>query len=148
MRYLFMLFAFVILAGCNKDKFTTKPQLKIKSVNPTDISGSQNLVIVLNLTDKEGDYSTFFGVKKTVNACPSGNFTDSTSFPLPQNFIDTKKTEGEITVTLDRIHRGANNCLAPGGGVKVDTAIYSFWNRDKAGNLSDTVSTGPIIIRD
>lgn len=148
MRYLLLFFVFVILAGCNKDKFTTKPQLKIKSVNSTDISGSQDLVIVLDLTDKEGDYSTFFAVKKTVNACPTGNFTDSSLFLLPQNFIDTKKKEGEVTVTLDRIHRGANTCLAPGGGVKVDTAIYSFWTRDLAGHASDTVSTGPIIIRD
>jgi hypothetical protein len=69
-------------------------------------------------------------------------------FQLPQSFVDTKHKEGEITVTLDRIHRGANTCLAPGGGVKADTAVYSFWTRDMAGNVSDTVSTEPILIRD
>ncbi|MCC7400416.1 MAG: hypothetical protein IT214_02930 [Chitinophagaceae bacterium] len=147
MRYFFIVIVALIVAGCTKNKFTTKPQLKIKSINSTDISGPQTLVIVLSLTDKQGDYSTFFAVKKTVASCPSSNFTDSTLFLLPQSFIDTKKTEGEITVTLDQIHRGANTCLAPGGGVKADTAIFSFWTRDRAGNLSDTVSTKPIIIR-
>ena len=148
MRYLFIFFAIMIVTGCTKNKFTTKPQLKIKSINSTDISGSQNLIFVLSLTDKEGDFTSFFAVKKTVNTCPSSNFIDSSLFQLPQNFLDTKKREGEITITLDRIHRGANTCLAPGGGVKVDTAIFSFWTRDKAGNVSDTVSTQPILIRD
>ncbi|HWC54482.1 MAG TPA: hypothetical protein VG676_12930 [Chitinophagaceae bacterium] len=147
MRYLLLFFALMFMAGCSKSKFTTKPQLKVKSVNSTDISGNQTLVITLNLTDKEGDYSSFFAIKKTVNACPDSGFTDSTSFPLPQSFIDTKKNEGEITVTLDAIKRGGNKCVGPGGGVKVDTAIYSFWTRDKAGNVSDTAYTEPILIR-
>lgn len=148
MRYLFVFIAFVIVAGCTKNKFTTKPQLKIKSINSTDISGSQILVITLDLTDKEGDYTTFFAVKKTVNSCPAGNFIDSSMFLLPMDFVTTKKAEGKITITLDRIHRGANACLAPGGGVKVDTAVYSFWTRDMAGHTSDTISTPNIIIRD
>ncbi len=135
------------MAGCSKSKFTTKPQLKIKSINSTDISGSQDLIIILNLTDKEGDFTSFFAVKKTVNSCPGSNFIDSSLFQIPQDFLNTKEREGEITVTLDRIHRGANNCPAPGGGVKVDTAVYSFWTRDMAGNVSDTVSTEPILIR-
>ncbi len=146
MRFLFVFFAIVIVAGCTKNKFTTKPQLKVKSINSTDISGSQTLIIVLDLTDKEGDFTSFFGVKKTVAACPGSNFLDTTLFQLPQDFIDTKKKEGDVTITLDQIHRGANTCLAPGGGVKVDTAIYSFWTRDLAGNVSDTVSTEPILI--
>ncbi|MBS1921714.1 MAG: hypothetical protein JST17_15820 [Bacteroidetes bacterium] len=148
MRHLLFIIVFIFVFGCTKNKFTTKPQLKIKSVNSTDISGSQDLVITLDLTDKEGDFSTFFAVKKTVNACPSSNFIDSSLFLIPQSFIDTKKTEGEITVTLDRISRGANNCPAPGGSTKPDTAIYSFWTRDNAGNVSDTVSTQPILIHD
>jgi hypothetical protein len=147
MRYLFVFFALVIVAGCTKSKFTTKPQLKVKSINSTDISGSQSLIIVLDLTDKEGDFTSFFGVKKTVAACPGSNFLDTTLFQLPQSFLDAKKKEGNVTITLDQIHRGANTCLAPGGGVKVDTAIYSFWTRDLAGNVSDTVSTEPILIR-
>lgn len=147
MRYLLILFIFVILAGCEKTKFTTEPQLKIKSISSTDISNSQVLTIIMDLTDKEGDFSPFFVVKKTVNSCPSSDFIDSTLFQIPSDFIKTKKTEGEVRITLDRIHRGANTCLAPGGGVKVDTAIYSFWTRDLGGHSSDTVSTSPILIR-
>ncbi|MFI5133069.1 MAG: hypothetical protein ACHQEB_01980 [Chitinophagales bacterium] len=147
MRPVLIFLAVFVIVGCRKNKFTTNPQLKVKSINSTDISGNQTLEITVTITDKEGDFSRFFAVKKTVKACPSSNFTDSSSFPLPQSFLDAKQTEGDVVLSLDKIHRGANTCLAPGGGVKIDTAVYSFWTRDAAGNKSDTVSTGPIIIR-
>ncbi len=148
MRYFLILVMIGLVVGCTKNKFTTKPQLKIKSISSTEISGSQTLTIVLTLTDKEGDYSDFFAVKKTVsNPCPGSNFTDSSLFLLPQDFINSKSSEGEVTISLDQIHRGANTCPAQGGGVRPDTCTYSFWTRDRAGNLSDTVTTKPIIIR-
>lgn len=138
----------LIIAGCNKEKFTTEPKLKVKSINSTDISGSETLRIVLSVTDKEGDYSTFFAIRKTVASCPSSNYTDSSGkFNIPGDFIDTKKKEAEIIVTLNKTDRGANTCFISGGGVKIDTAIFSFWIKDKAGHTSDTASTKPIIIR-
>jgi len=148
MRFILIFIAVGLFIGCGKDKFTTKPQLKIKSINSTDISGSQELRITLSATDKEGDYSPFFAIKKTVAACPSSNYTDSSGkFNIPGGFIDSKTKEAEIIVTLSKTDRGANTCFAPGGGVKVDTAIFSFWTRDRAGNVSDTVFTKPILIR-
>jgi len=148
MRFILIFLAVCISLSCNKDKFTTKPQLKIKSINSKDISGSQTLRIILSITDKEGDYSSFFAIKKTVASCPTSNYIDSSGkFNIPGDFIDTKKKEAEIIVTLSKTDRGANTCFAQGGGVKVDTAIFSFWTRDNAGNTSDTVQTDPIIIR-
>jgi hypothetical protein len=148
MRPILLLLGFVFMAGCTKDKFTTNPQLKIKSINSTDISGTQTLQITLTLTDKEGDFSTFFFVKKTVASCPASNFTDSSGkFAIPQSFIDTKEKQGDVIVTFDKLNRGGNACAASGGGAKIDTAVFSFWTRDLAGNKSDSVTTKPIIIR-
>ena len=148
MRLILIFLAVAVVAGCQKDKFTTKPQLKIKSINSTDISGADVLQITINITDKEGDYSSFFAIKKTIANCPAGNYIDSSSkFSIPQGFLDTKKNEGDIIIALDKKDRGANFCSGPGGSVKIDTAIFSFWTRDLAGNKSDTVYTQPIIIR-
>jgi hypothetical protein len=148
MRFALFLIAVVLFVACTKDKFTTKPQLKVKTINSTDIADDQILIITLDLTDKEGDFSTFFAIKKSVASCPASDYVDSSSlFAIPQDFIDTKKKEGDIVITLDRRNRGGNACTASGGGAKIDTAVFSFWTRDKAGNTSDTVSTDPIIIR-
>ncbi len=146
MRFI-IIFAIAILAvSCGKDQFTTKPQLKYKSVSATTISGTQSIQIKLDLTDKEGDFTSLLGMKKTVAGCSTSDFTDSTSFIIPADFISTKQMEGEVVVTLDRIKRGANSCFQPGGAIRPDTTVFSFWTRDKAGNVSDTARSEQIII--
>ena len=148
MRPVLIFVALCMMAGCNKNKFTDKPQIKVKSVNSAVVSGNQDLVFTLDITDKEGDFSTFFGIKKSVASCALSNFTDTSGlFKIPQDFLDTKKTEGDIILTLTPSLRGTPRCQGPGGVFIPDTAIFRFWIRDKAGNESDTAVSGPIIIR-
>jgi hypothetical protein len=141
------IFVFVFLFFCcNKDKFTTKPQLKYKSANIKTVSGNQVLQLKLDLTDKEGDFTTLLGVKKTVSGCAASNYIDSTKFSIPDDFIKTKGTHGEVNLTLNKSDRGSNGCSVPGGGTRPDTTIFKFWTRDKAGNTSDTAFSEQIII--
>lgn len=146
MRILLFFIIAIAIWGCTKDNFTTKPQLKYKSVNSKTISGTQTLEIKLDLTDKEGDFVNFLAIKKTVAGCPTSDFIDSAKFSIPNDFIATKKTKGEVVISLDRINRGTNTCFNPGGGIRPDTTIFSFWTRDKAGNISDTAYSEQIII--
>ncbi|MBC7948040.1 MAG: hypothetical protein H7Y42_09200 [Chitinophagaceae bacterium] len=146
MRFISILAFVLILVGCEKDKFTTIPKLTYKSVNSKNISGTQTLEMKLDLTDKEGDFTTFLAIRKTVKGCPTSNFTDSTLFAIPNDFLGSKENEGELVITLDKIRRGSNSCFIPGGGVRADTTVFSFWTRDKAGNVSDTAYSDEIII--
>lgn len=146
MRFVVILILSFLLFNCGKDKFTTKPQLKYTSSNSTTISGNQVLELKLELTDKEGDFTTLLGVKKSVSGCVNSNFTDSTKFIIPQDFIRSKGTHGEVVVTLSKSDRGSNACSAPGGGPRPDTTVFKFWTRDRAGNLSDTAYSETIII--
>ncbi len=147
MRPFLVFLVLVAFAGCGKAKFDTIPQLKVKSVNSKDISGNDVIVITITMTDKEGDFSSYFAVQKKISNCPSGNFTDSSSlYGIPADFIATGRKEGEVIVTLSKLLRGPNTCSGPGGSVKIDTAIYRFWTRDRAGHTSDTVATDQIII--
>jgi hypothetical protein len=146
MRFIPIFLVAVLVLGCEKGSFTTKPQLKFKSMNSNRISGNQVLVIKLELTDKEGDFTTLLGYKKTVAGCPTSDRLDSTFFKIPEDFINTKGSRGEVDITLDQFSRGSVSCFLPGGGVRPDTSVYGFWTRDKAGNLSDTVYTEPVII--
>ena len=146
MRFIPIFVLAFLLLSCGKDKFTTKPQLKFKSASANTISGNQVLTIRLDLTDKEGDFTTLLGMKKSVLGCPTSNFIDSVTFAIPNDFLTTKGNHGEVDVILDRIKRGSNSCFLPGNVVRPDTTVYSFWTRDKAGNVSDTARTGTIII--
>jgi hypothetical protein len=146
MRLILILATAIIIFSCTKDKFTTKPQLKYKSVNTTTVSGNQEIRIRFDLTDKEGDFTSFLGVKKTVKGCPLSNFIDSTKYFIPADFLSSKEKEGEVVVTFDKSIRGSNACSLPGGATRPDTTVYSFWTKDKAGNVSDTAYSATIII--
>src|SRR3954471_779168 len=45
----------IVLFACDKNKFETKPQIKVKSVNEGDVSFSGTVSVTLEATDKEGD---------------------------------------------------------------------------------------------
>ena len=146
MRFIPIFVLTFLLLTCGKDNFTTTPQLKYKSASAKTISGNQTLTIKLDLTDKEGDFSPLLGMKKTVAGCPTSDFMDTVTFSIPNEFIKTKGLRGEVDVILDRIKRGSNSCFLPGGGIRPDTTVFSFWTRDKAGHVSDTTRTETIII--
>lgn len=135
--------------SCNKNSFTTSPQLKFKSVNATELTRSDNLEITLHLTDKEGDFTAFLGYAKNDLNCPAGSFADSSLLQIPQKFIDAHVNEGDVVIDLaDVTLKGDNVCPISAGSSEpqTDTVIYSFWTKDRAGHISDTASTQPIII--
>jgi hypothetical protein len=147
MRVIYAILVLLLFAvACKKDKFTTKPQLKMRRVNSTEIFGNQNLVFTILLTDKEGDFSTYFGVGTTSPGCPASDFVDSTLFKIPEEFISSKNNSGDIVLTLSKAQRHSNQCPGPGGTFKTDTTVFRFWTKDLAGNVSDTIWSDPIII--
>lgn len=149
MRLISVLMIAFVLFACEKDKFTTKPQLRFKSVNTTEVSGDGILQLKFDLTDKEGDFTDSLWFSKSIraaNGCTLGTFIDSTSLRIPEGFLKTKGIEGEIVITLDRRLRGSNQCQLPGGDLRPDTSIFKLWTVDKAGNQSDTAFTPEIII--
>ncbi|HET6996204.1 MAG TPA: hypothetical protein VFI06_14525 [Chitinophagaceae bacterium] len=148
MRFIpvFLLLAILYLS-CGKDSFTTTPQLKYKSVNRTTIADNQVLVVKFRLTDKEGDFSPLLGMRRIVPGCPASEIYDSASFSIPDEFIKTKLTEGEVVISILKNKRGNNGCSGTGAGTtRPDTAVFAFWTRDRAGHTSDTARTEPIIV--
>ena len=149
MRFILLVIAAtVIIFACSKPSLETTPQLKYRSVNETTISGSKDIQIRLDITDKEGDFTNLLGVRKIVlGGCAADTFTELSKFFIPQDFVDSKEREGEVVVTLEKSNRGANSCLLPGGlHFMTDTVMYLFWTQDRAGHFSDTTQTEKIII--
>src|SRR5690242_16247355 len=56
-RLLLLSALFLVIFGCNKNGFNTKPSIKIKSVDPTIVGVNGSMSIELEFTDKEGDIS-------------------------------------------------------------------------------------------
>ncbi len=68
-KILLCIFAIGFIAGCNKDKYTTKPQLKYKNVNTRDLKRNEFLTFTLEVTDAEGDIQDSIFIQKVSPRC-------------------------------------------------------------------------------
>jgi hypothetical protein len=140
-----LLSASFVVFGCSKDKFTTRPQLEFKKVNSYEISRGGIMEFTLGFTDKEGDISDTIWIQLTTTSCPASNRTLSYKIP---DFPESQNSQGQFEIAF------VNGVFVPGYVAlpgpacgRPDTTTFSFWARDKAKNMSDTVQTDkPIII--
>ncbi|CAN5646239.1 hypothetical protein BH11BAC3_BH11BAC3_46920 [soil metagenome] len=135
--------------SCGKDKFTSAPQIKFKSVSPNVVSrGVTNAgndiipVITLNVTDLEGDlgYASPTDISYVFVRNLLINRLDSFRMPDIQTVI-TKNFQADILINTFDILRGSSP--APPRG-KADTLIYEIYVQDFAKNKSNVVTTAPL----
>jgi hypothetical protein len=140
MRYtiLFSIFLLLLFIGCNKNKFSTTPSLKFKSVNTTQLNRQEAIRFTLSFTDAEGDLTGSIFVQEVVPGCPADTVHYG-SYPLPA-FPTSKNLQGDVVVTLEY------NDFPPQCPPKNVTGIFSFALKDKADHVSDTVSSPVIIV--
>lgn len=145
MRYSFLLtIAILLFTACNKDKYTTSPQLSYKSINPNAVNfnlTSQVMpVLTLEFTDAEGD----LGFRRDSDTSKifiknllTGNIDSTLYFP-DLYAASSKNFKGDLEITLDtRILLEGTTRPRP----KVDTVFYEIYIKDFAKNKSNTVTT-------
>lgn len=141
----------LLVAACGKDRFETKPQLKIISVNTVntkELAFNEPLSITLEFTDKEGDVSdTFFIVRERLNAHDPR--VKVLPYLLPKYPLTQK---GEIEVNLDfqnEVILDLPPIRIPGSNPtknESDTMRLKFVAKDKGGNYSDTAVLDNLIV--
>ncbi len=140
--------AVVVLAACNKDKFNTKPSLKLKSVTDKNVPVNGTMVFNFEFTDKEGDVSDTLFIKRIrTNRRVVPTLRDSLTLQVP-NF--PKQMEGIIEVVLDYTNylTSAKNPPSTGNPPRneSDSLTFRFVLKDKQNNKSDTVVVENIVI--
>jgi hypothetical protein len=144
MRYS-LLFAIAILffTACNKDKYTTAPQIEFRSINPntafSNISCNFQDVPVLSLrvTDAEGDLgykdgkdTAYVFIKNLIN-----NDLDSVKFP-DISTAAVKNFSADFDINLCNF-LAASTRPRP----KTDTLYFEVYVRDFAKNISNKITT-------
>lgn len=145
-KLLLVVSVLVVLLACNKDKFQSTPQIKIKSVSGEIVPLGSAWSATLTFTDKEGDVDdTVFVRKVRLNKKFANTLFDTIKYKIPEF---PSHSTGEITVTLDNnVIQSANPPPSNGsGGNQPDTLKIWFAVTDKAGHKSDSVSTGTIVV--
>lgn len=141
MRYsLVFTMAIFLLCACKKDKFTTVPQIKFKSINP-DVAAQGSTgtdpVLTISITDAEGDLG--FTIKDTSFVYLKSLLTnDSDSLPFPDLKTAAKSNfQGDVDITIPS--RVLQCRSLPGGILHTDTIYYEIYVKDFAKNKSNVI---------
>jgi len=123
-----------LLYACGKGKFTSKPQLTFLKADSYDVARGQLITFRLEFTDKEGDLTDSIFIRSSAKGCNASNRT--LGYPVPAfPAVNGQFVSGFVAMP------------SPACG-RPDTTTYYFWIKDKAKNVSDTISTDkPLIIR-
>ena len=147
MRNTIIIFIISLIAvSCGKDKYTTSPQIKYKSVNPnalrSNIPTDQQQIpqLTIEVTDSEGDLGFVSGkdtayvyIRTIINRQPD-ILVDS--FIMPDiSSVTTKNYQGDILITPPFKR---SNLPSP----KTDTLTYEIYVKDFAKNKSNVITTG------
>lgn len=138
-----------MVIACRKDTFNTKPSLTLKetSGNYVPLGDNYGVRFTLEYTDAQGDIAgvKIFLQKLSSSAPCADNTKDPTyidsSYTIPSDVPETANQKGEIIITISDL---LLNRIACDPQDKTEDATFKFWFRDKAGNMSDTV-TSPVI---
>ncbi len=133
-------FIVAFLMGCGKNVYDTKPTIRISSVSSNLVPVNGTLTIDIKVTDKEGDVTDSIFLKKIrLNKRVRATLRDSLAFKIP----DAPNTTNG-TVRLDLEYQ--NHLISASSPIENDTLLFKFYLKDKAKNVSDTITTEPIVI--
>ena len=140
----------LFLVSCDKDKFETKPHLKILTDGNVIIPAGSGFNVDLEFTDKEGDVDdSIFVRKERLNKRVVPTVRNSFWLKIP-DFPDASK--GEITLNLEyqnHLISATNPLFIPGSSPPTkepDTLNLKFIVMDKEKNKSDTVTLNNVIV--
>ena len=108
----------IILASCTKNKFTSAPQVSIKSISPSTVFSSNIITVKGKYTDKEGNLDSALIVYKWYNGTTvTRNDTFRYSFAALK--LPVKTIEADIDLVFE--YNTFNTDLAKLSGVSKDT---------------------------
>ena len=143
--------ASIFIAACNKDKFTTAPQVKAKTVKPGIVIKGQVITFTSSFTDEEGDVqdSVLVVLKRYngANLLPPRHI-DSFQMKLDPGLIP-KARQGDIIV---KFGYGETNLPGAGNNIinleTVDREVsFGIIIRDNAGNRSNYAESDKILLK-
>src|SRR5689334_6851471 len=126
----------IVILSCNKDKFTTEPQVKVKSISPNTVFQGDILELKGKFTDDEGDIDSIYIVYKWYNNTTVTR-KDTFRYTTAALNLPTKTREGDIFVQFSygRLINGFSQL--PNSPVAKDTtSTLGLLLVDKAGHRS------------
>jgi hypothetical protein len=134
-----------LIVSCNKEKFTTEPQIKVKSIAPHTVVRGDLVQLKGSFTDDEGDIDSVVVVYKWYNG-NNATFIDSIrDYRFSALNLPAKTREGEFSVTFAYGQNIGDNVTLPFSPVTRDTtATIGVIFKDVAGHRSNYAESDKI----
>lgn len=143
-NWLFLILT-LFLFSCNKDKFTSAPQISFRSLTPnywlsSDFNYFNGPVVSIQLTDKEGDFGliprkdTSFVYVKNITVPPYD--VDSFRFPDLSEISNKKNLNIQVDAIINRVKCSAGTVFP-----LLDTIYFEVYVKDFAKNKSNVIQT-------
>ena len=108
----------IFVAACNKDKFTSAPQIDIKSISPETVVSGNIITVKGKYTDKEGNIDSVLVVYKWY-AGTTVTRKDTFRYSFAALNLPPKTMEADINLTFE--YNTLNTDYAKLSGVTKDT---------------------------
>ena len=126
----------VAILSCNKDKFTTEPQVNVKSISPNTVLQADNINFKPKFTDDEGDLDTVLIVYKWYNNTIETR-KDTFRYTVASLNLPLNTRQGDMFVQFSYGRIIAGYSQLPNSPVSKDTtSTLGLLLIDKAGHRS------------
>ena len=149
MRIISSLLILIILVAtsCDKDKFTTIPQVSIESIQPEVVNNGNIITVKGEYTDKEGDVHSALIVYKWYNGAVVVR-NDTFRYGFEVFDLPPKTRQADISIDFQYNTSNPNGYVTlPGAGVRDTTATLGLLLIDKANNRSAYAESAPIRLK-
>jgi len=139
-------FSVLLFMACKKDKFTTEPQLKFKSISPTTVIKGNIINLNVSFTDDEGDIQdSVILVTKRYNIGGGILTSDTVGLKMDPDGIPVAR-DGDLNVKF-----GYGEFITGTFFLNLESvdreASFGLIIRDKAGHRSNYVESDKIMLK-
>lgn len=150
MKYslLTLLILATIIFACNKDKFTTEPQVKITAISPNEVSHGDNIRIRGSFTDDEGDMDSVYIIRKWFNGDLTVRVDTFKSYTITQLSIPGGTRQGDLEINFSFGLLGGQYPTLPNWPLAKDTtSSFGIIMKDMAGHSSNYAESDKVRLK-
>ena len=146
---LLLLCSFVLLSvACNKDKYTTEPQVKFKSISPEEVDRGEIITFTSTFYDDEGDIDTIYIVHKWYSGSTATFIDTLKNYTYEGTTAPPNARTGEISMVAEYQTQNTGQKTFPWSPFNRDTtATLGIILIDKAGHRSHYAESDKFLLK-
>jgi hypothetical protein len=144
----FSVLCVLLTVGCKKNKYTTEPQITIKSISPSEVNKDNVIQIKGTFTDDEGDIDSALIIYKWYDGAAAVDVADTLRIGFDILKIPAKTRDGDFTILFGYgSFNSGFQALTPTPNIRDTTANFAIQFKDKGKHVSTVKQTDKIRLK-